>query len=113
MTREILPGGRDRVGTLVLENTDLSASGATLVADVSADGTCDCLALTKAVNVAGMKFRLGATASLNEKKGYTVLTAPSVTGAFDEVEIPRRWVLSVGQAAVRLCFGAGTVLLVR
>lgn len=39
--------------------------------------------------------------------------APSVTGAFDEVEIPRRWVLSVGQAAVRLCFGAGTVLLVR
>ena len=113
VTREILPGGRDRVGTLVLENTDLSASGATLVADVSADGTCDCLALTKAVNVTGMKFRLGATASLNEKKGYTVLTAPSVTGAFDEVEIPRRWVLSVGQAAVRLCFGAGTVLLVR
>ena len=113
VTREILPGGRDAVGTLTLENTDLSASGATLVADVSADGACDCLALTKAVNVAGMKFRLGATSALNEKKGYTVLTAPSVTGAFDEVEIPRRWVLSVGQKAVRLCFGAGTVFLVR
>ena len=108
----ILPGGEGTIGTLTVDGTALT-SGA-LVVDATAEGTCDCLASTGALDLSHLSFALGEGSSLDETKIYTVATAPSFTGAFSDAELPNfKWRLVVVGTKAKLVYSNGTAVIFR
>ena len=110
VTGTIQPGGRHAIGTLTMDGTALQSG--TLVADVAADGTSDCLAVTGALDLSNFSLALG-DANLNEGSVYTLVTAPEITGTFHEINVPKRWRASVHPTKVTLAYSNGTVLTFR
>ncbi len=111
VTGTIQPGGRDAVGTLTVDGTALTSG--TLVIDVAADGTCDKLVATGALNLSNLNLVI-AGAELDKGKRYEIATAASVTGAFASVTLPEsRWHVSVSGTKVTLTSVRGTVVIVR
>ena len=112
VTGPILPGGEGTIGTLALNGTTLTSG--TLVVDAAADGTCDCLTSTGALDLSHLSFALGEGSSLDETKIYTVATAPSFTGAFADAELPNfKWRLVVAGTKAKLVFSNGTAVILR
>ena len=108
----ILPGGEGTIGTLTVDGTSLTSG--TLVVDAAADGTCDCLASTGALDLSHLSFALGEGSSLDETKIYTVATAPSFTGAFADAELPNfKWRLVVVGTKAKLVYSNGTAVIFR
>lgn len=110
VTGTIQPGGRHAIGTLTVDGTALQSG--TLVADVAADGTSDCLAATGTLDLSNLSLALG-DAQLNEGQVYTLVTAPEITGTFHEINVPKRWRASVHPTMVTLAYANGTVLIFR
>ena len=110
VTGTIQPGGRHAIGTLTMDGTALQSG--TLVADVAADGTSDCLAATGTLDLSNLSLALG-DAQLNEGQVYTLVTAPEITGTFHEINVPKRWRASVHPTKVTLAYSNGTVLTFR
>ena len=110
VTGTIQPGGRHAIGTLTMDGTALQSG--TLVADVAADGTSDCLAATGTLDLSNLSLALG-DAQLSEGQVYTLVTAPEITGTFHEINVPKRWRASVHPTKVTLAYANGTVLTFR
>ncbi|MBQ6009488.1 MAG: autotransporter-associated beta strand repeat-containing protein [Kiritimatiellae bacterium] len=110
VTGTIQPGGRHAIGTLTVDGTSLQSG--TLVADLAADGTSDCLAVTGTLDLSNLSLALG-DAQLAEGQVYTLVTAPEITGTFHEMKVPGRWRVSVHPTKVTLAYSNGTVLMLR
>ena len=110
VTGTIQPGGRHAIGTLTVDGTALQSG--TLVADLAADGTSDCLAVTGTLDLSNLSLALG-DAQLAEGQVYTLVTAPEITGTFHEMKVPGRWRVSVHPTKVTLAYANGTVLMLR
>lgn len=110
VTGTIQPGGRHAIGTLTVNGTTLTSG--TLVVDVAADGTSDCLAATGELDLTKLSLKLG-DANLNTDKVYTLATAAEITGTFRGEELPNRWRTFVQPTKVTLSYANGTVLMIR
>ena len=110
VTGTIQPGGRHAIGTLTVDGTALQSG--TLVADVAADGSSDCLAATGTLDLTKLSFALG-DANLNEDKVYTLATATEITGKFRDEVLPNRWRTFAQPTKVTLAYANGTVLMIR
>ena len=110
VTGTIQPGGRHQIGTLTVDGTSLTSG--TLVADLAADGTSDCLAATGTLDLSHLSLALG-DANLNTEKVYTLATAVEMTGVFADEELPPRWRTFVQPTKVTLAYANGTVMLFR
>ena len=107
----ILPGGEGKVGTLTLAGASFTSG--TLVVDVGADGTSDCLAATGALDLSNLSLALADATALDETKVYTIATATSVTGRFANENLPKKWRATVHPTHVTLAYANGTVFLFR
>ena len=107
----ILPGGEGKVGTLTLAGASFTSG--TLVVDVGADGTSDCLAVTGALDLSNLSLALADATALDETKVYTIATATSVTGRFPNENLPKKWRATVHPTHVTLAYANGTVFLFR
>ena len=107
----ILPGGEGTVGTLTLAGASFTSG--TLVVDVGADGTSDCLAATGALDLSNLSLALADATALDETKVYTIATATSVTGRFANENLPKKWRATVHPTHVTLAYANGTVFLFR
>ena len=110
VTGTIQPGGRHAIGTLTVNGTSLTSG--TLVIDTATDGTSDCLAAAGTLDLSNLSLKLG-DANLNEGSVYTLATAAEVTGTFANVDIPKKWRVSVHPTKVTLAYSNGTVLMLR
>ena len=110
VTGTIQPGGRHEIGTLTVDGTALTSG--TLVVDVAADGACDRLVSTGALDISNLSLRLG-DADLNEEKSYVLARAAEITGKFRQEELPNRWRTFVQPTKVTLAYANGTVMLLR
>ena len=52
-------------------------------------------------------------ANLNEGSVYTLATAAEITGTFQNMNVPKRWRVSVHPTKVTLAYSNGTVLILR
>ena len=111
VTDTIQPGGRKAVGTLTVDGTALT--GGTLVVDLGANGTSDCLAATGTLDLSNLSLALSDTTALDETKIYTIATATTVTGTFAHANIPKKWRASVLGTQVKLVYANGTILYFR
>ena len=111
VTGTIQPGGRHAIGTLTVNGTSLTSG--TLVIDTKADGTCDQLVSTGALDLSRLSLKLG-DANLNEECLYTLATsANGFTGTFASVDVPKRWRVSVHETKINLAYSNGTALILR
>ncbi len=110
VTGTIQPGGRHAIGTLTVNGTTLTSG--TLVIDTAADGTSDCLAVTGTLDLSNLSLKLG-DANLNEGCVYTLATAAEITGTFQNMNVPKRWRVSVHPTKVTLAYSNGTALILR
>ena len=111
VTGTIQPGGRNAIGTLTLDGTSLTSG--TLVIDAAADGTCDKLVATGALDLSNLNLVIEG-AGLDRGKKYEIATATSVTGSFASTALPgRRWRVSVSGTKVTLTTARGTMIIVR
>ena len=106
----IQPGGRHEIGTLTVDGTALTSG--TLVVDAAADGTCDRLVSTGALDISNLSLSLG-DANLNEEKSYVLVRAAEITGKFRQEELPNRWRTFVQPTKVTFAYANGTVMLLR
>ena len=84
------PGTMGTTGTLTIDGNLVMASGTTFLADITADGASDRIAVTGIANVGGVVgLGSGITQQVNGNgREYTILTADGgVTGAFQETTI--------------------------
>lgn len=84
------PGTMGTTGTLTIDSNLVMASGTTFLADITADGASDRIAVTGIANVGGVVgLGSGITQQVNGNgREYTILTADGgVTGAFQETTI--------------------------
>ena len=110
VTGTIQPGGRHAIGTLTVDGTSLTSG--TLVVDMAADGTSDCLAATGSLDLSNLSLALG-DATLNEDKVYTIATGTSISGKFSDEALPNRWRTFVQPTKVTLSYANGTVMMFR
>jgi hypothetical protein len=83
------------------------------VIDTKADGTCDQLVSTGALDLSRLSLKLG-DANLNEECLYTLATsANGFTGTFASVDVPKRWRVSVHETKITLAYSNGTVVIFR
>ena len=111
VTDTIQPGGRKTVGTLTVDGTSLTSG--TLVVDLGANGTSDCLTATGTLDLSNLSLALSDVTALDETKIYTIATATEVTGAFAHADIPKKWKVSALGTQVKLVYANGTVLFFR
>ena len=111
VTETIQPGGRKAVGTLTVDGTSLTSG--TLVIDVAANGTNDCLAATGTLDLSTLSLALAEGTTLDETKSYTVATATAVTGNFVDVALPNKWKAYPQATRVVIGYSNGTVLMFR
>ena len=79
----------------------------------AADGTCDQLVSTAALDLSRLSLKLG-DANLNEDCVYTLATsANGFTGTFANMDVPKKWRVSVHETKITLAYSNGTVLLLR
>jgi uncharacterized protein with beta-barrel porin domain len=84
------PATMGTTGTLTIDGNLVMASGTTFLADITADGASDRIAVTGAANVGGVVgLGAGIAQQVNGNgRTYTILTADGgVTGAFQETSI--------------------------
>jgi hypothetical protein len=111
VTGTIQPGGRRAIGTLTVNGTSLTSG--TLVIDTAADGTSDKLVSTGTLDLSTLSLKLG-DANLNEECLYTLATSENgFTGAFANMDVPKKWRVSVHETKITLAYSNGTVLLLR
>ena len=111
VTGTIQPGGRHAIGTLTVNGTSLTSG--TLVIDTALDGTSDQLVSTGALDLSNLSLKLG-DAKLNEECVYTLATsANGFTGTFTNMDVPKRWRVSVHETKITLAYSNGTVLFFR
>jgi len=96
----LAPGGEGTLGTLALTAPLTQTTAGTLVIDIGASST-DALTVDGTVTLGGT-LRLAALSGEAPTVGqrYDVLTASSITGAFDHIEAPDGLVVSVSATAV-------------
>ena len=105
----ICPGGDGAVGTLTLSGTSLTAG--TLKVDVGVNGMCDKLVSTGAIDLSKLSLAI-SDISVDDGNKYTIIEAPSVTGAFASGATARRWRVSVSSSSVTLSL-AGVSIIIR
>ena len=111
VTDTIQPGGRKTIGTLTVDGMSLTSG--TLVVDIGANGTSDCLTATGTLDLSNLSLALNDATALDETKIYTIATAAEVTGTFAHADIPKKWRVSVLGAQVKLAYANGTILFFR
>ncbi|MEM6327227.1 MAG: T9SS type A sorting domain-containing protein [Bacteroidota bacterium] len=96
----LAPGGEGALGTLALSAPlTLGASGAVSV-EIGADGA-DAVAVSEAVSLDGtLRVRPLAGETPTVGQSYAVLTAPSLTGAFAQIDAPDGLAVSVSATGV-------------
>lgn len=104
---DICPGGDGTIGTLTVDGAALSGK---LVIDVTATG-CDKLVSTGALDLSNLALEIRA-AGLDRQRSYKLVTAPSVTGAFKSVVVPKGWLVNVTATGVELS-RSGLILVVQ
>jgi len=98
VTEWLVPGGTNRMGTLTLPGSP-TLIGATLLADVAADGSADRLVCAGDMSLDGVSLQVADTASLNIRKSYTVVTsAGRLTGSFADDNLPEGWRIRYSRA---------------
>ena len=101
------------IGTLYASGVTL---GGTLLADVSADGSCDQLAGVGNLSLTGLTLQIADLGLLNKAKTYTVATATgTITGPFSANNLPKNWHLRYNAAGSVTFFYAapGTLIALR
>ena len=98
--------GVDSNGTLLM-------TGGTLVVDIGANGTSDCLAATGTLDLSNLSLALSDATALDETKIYTIATAAEVTGRFASEVLPKKWKVSVFPNKVSIAYANGTVMILR
>ena len=90
-----LPGAPSLTGTLTL--------------GVAANGTCDSLTVSGALNVSGLALTLNLPGTRPSIYSYTLASASGgVTGTFRNVSVTGPWRLIYGPTSIRLVYSAGT-----
>ncbi len=103
VTGTISPAG-ESIGTLKLSNVALSG---TLRVNVTSDGSCDQLASTGNLSLAGLTLQIADTGLLNWQKSYTIVTCSgSLTGELTAT-LPNNWKIKYDRTE-----GAATATLV-
>ena len=64
------------------------------------------------LDLSHLSLKLG-DANLNEGSVYTLATAAEITGAFQSMNVPKRWRVSVHPTKVTLAYSNGSVLTFR
>ena len=107
----IQPGGVGTVGTLSFDGTELK--GGRLVIDVDAEGNADKLVTSWTLDLSKLSLKLNGVDNLDRKAQYVIVEASGgLTGAFAEVDLPKRWAAEVVGNKVVLSRNNGGLILV-
>ncbi len=99
-------------GTLSLPAAPALTGSLTL--DVGADGSCDSLAVSGALDVSGLTLVLNLPGSAPSASSYTLVTAPGgVSGSFESASPGGAWKLVYEATCIRLVYFSGTLIQVR
>lgn len=117
VTGTVAPGGVNTVGTLTLANTP-ALGGSTLLIDTRANGTCDTLAVSASLNLAGLTLQLADTAQMAGRSYEIVTCAGDLTGTFSATpNLPASWFVrynrTPGAGKVLLMHNLGTLISIR
>ena len=109
----IYPGGVGSVGTLTLKVASLTCpSGTTLVIDISADGMCDGIDLSCAVDLSGLILDVTGIENLIGSNRYVFLkTTGALTGTFASRPLLGNWTVGVNHAQGEVSFIRGGTLI--
>lgn len=110
VTGSISPAGTNVIGTLTVKgNTTLSGK---LLANVSTDGTSDCLDVQGNLTLLSPTLEIADLAGLSTLKMYTLVTCSgTLTGTFTPTNLPDRWALRyTTDGKVQLYFKGGTMV---
>ncbi len=108
----ISPAGAGVVGTQALGLSAAAVRGAYL-ADVTAAGDSDRIAVTGNIDLAGLTLQIVDPGQLNTRKQYTLLTCSGIrSGAFTALNLPdSRWHLAyLADGTVKLVYVDGTLI---
>ena len=111
VTGTLAPGGTNTVGTLSFAVSPV-LSGATLLADVAADGSGDQLAVTGNLSLTGLTLQIANTGLLNRTKTYMVATCTGMlTGRFAATNLPNNWHIRYNQTTATIYYAnPGTMI---
>ena len=102
----LAPGGTNVIGTLSFATSPV-LQGATLLADLAQNGSCDRLAVTSNLSLTGLTLQIADTEQLNWHKSYTLVTCSGALTGDLTASLPKNWKIYYDRTA-----GAGTVTLV-
>jgi autotransporter-associated beta strand protein len=110
------PGGEGALGTNTLALSAAALVGGTYIADVTADGASDLIAVDGGLDMSGLTLQIVNPALLDRRRSYTLLTCRgTLTGTVAGINLPdSRWhVTGLSEGHVRLVFVDGLLIQIR